>query len=290
MSVPILLAILGMCAQGASDFFYKRAQNRGIVLETYLQVEWIPFALVALLFGYLNGDLEPNRASLIYGPIFGVFSFIAIFLFVSSLREGEASINTLIFRLNFVLVAFFAILFLGERWTISLTAGLVFAGLAIASTAVMGRSRSPAGGGGGRRGLSSRSLALVLSGMFFFSVVNVIFKVSVVNGGNVPFLIVFGACSWSVAAFILMVARGRYGFPPGNWIYFPITGSLKSVSFFCLLTSFRLGGNASAVVPIVQMSFVLTAILAAVFLGETFNRWKWAGLGFAALAILALSS
>lgn len=288
MSVPILLALLGMCAQGASDFFYKKAQNRGIVLETYLQVEWIPFALVALLFGYLNSDLEPNRASLIYGPIFGVFSFIAIFLFVSSLREGEAGVNTLIFRLNFVLVAFFAILFLGERWTLSLTAGLAFAALAIASTSVVGRSRSPAGGGG--RALSSRSLALVLSAMFFFSVVNIIFKVSVMNGGNVPFLIVFGACSWSVAAFILMVTRGRYGFPPGNWIYFPITGSLKSVAFFCLLTSFRLGGNASAVVPIVQMSFVLTAILAALFLGEAFHRWKWIGLGFAALAILSLSS
>lgn len=289
MSLPIVLAILGMFSQGASDFFYKKAQDSGIVLESYLLAEAVPFALVALFFGYVTGDLAPNWTAVIYGPVFGVSSFIAIFLFVTSLRDGEASVNTLIFRLNFVLVAFFAILFLGERWTVSLTTGLVFAALAIGSMTVLGRNWFSAGGAGTGKPASPRSLALVLLAMFFFAIVNIIFKVSVARGGNIPFLIVFGACGWSVAAAALMVARRRFSFPPSNWIYFPVTGSLKSAAFFFLLTSFRAGGNASTVIPIVQMSFVVTAILAAVFLREVFSRWKWVGLGFMILAIAALS-
>ena len=282
MPLPILLALVSMLAQGVSDFLYKKAQDSGIALESYLLVEAVPFAATALLFGYLLGDASPNRAALVYGPIFGVFSFCGIFLFVTSLREGEAGVNTLIFRLNFVLAALVAILFLGERWTASLGAGLLLAVLAIASVTILG----------GRRGKGvrlSRPAALAALAMLFFAVLNIIFKVAVSAGGNIAFLIFFGACAWMVCAFSLMAARRRFLFPANNWRYLPMTGCLKSVAFFLMLYAFRAGGAASVVVPIVQLSFLVTVALAVLFLGERIDRTKGFGLAFALAALFMLS-
>ncbi len=282
MPLPILLALVSMLAQGASDFLYKKAQDSGIALESYLLVEAVPFAATALLFGYILGDASPNRAALIYGPIFGVFSFCGIFLFVTSLREGEAGVNTLIFRLNFVLAALIAILFLGERWTASLGAGLLLAVLAIASVTILGGRR-------GKRVRLSRPAALAALAMLFFAVLNIIFKVAVSAGGNVAFLIFFGACAWMVCAFSVMVARRRFHFPANNWRYLPMTGCLKSVAFFLMLYAFRAGGAASVVVPIVQLSFLVTVALAVLFLGERIDRTKGFGLAFALAALFMLS-
>jgi len=48
-------------------------------------------------------------------------------------------------------------------------------------------------------------------------------------------------------------------------------------------------GQASIIIPISQMSFVVTAILAYLFLGENFSIRKIFGLGSACLSILLLS-
>ena len=54
-----------MLAQGTSDFVYKRAQDRGIVLETYLMVESVPFAAAALLMGTLLDGFFLNWTTVI---------------------------------------------------------------------------------------------------------------------------------------------------------------------------------------------------------------------------------
>jgi uncharacterized membrane protein len=48
-------------------------------------------------------------------------------------------------------------------------------------------------------------------------------------------------------------------------------------------------GDASVAYPVVQLSFVLTAVLAVAFLGETIDRTKVGGLALAVLAVGALA-
>ena len=68
-----------------------------------------------------------------------------------------------------------------------------------------------------------------------------------------------------------------------------VTGSLKALAFFSMFSAFRFGGAASVVVPIVQLSFLVTILLAAVFLGERLDPPKLIGLGLALAAIFLLS-
>ncbi len=283
MSLTVLLALFSMLAQGASDFFYKKAQERGIVLESYLVIEVIPFVSVAIVFGYLTGDLTPDREALAYGPLLGLLSFTAIFAFVTSLREGEAGVNTLIFRFNFILVAVIAFLWLGEDWSLTLGAGLLLAILAIASAALLGNTRARSA----RRSL--RPIALAFIAMIFFAFLNVTFKVAVREETSISFLILVTTASWTVCASVVMVARKKWQFPRNNWIFMSATGSLKALAFFSMLSAFRIGGAASVVVPIVQLSFLVTIVLAAVFLRERLGPPKLIGLGFAITAIFMIS-
>ena len=272
-----------MLAQGTSDFVYKRAQDRGIVLETYLMVESVPFAAAALLMGTLLDGFFLNWTTVIIGLIAGVFSFWAIFCFVTSLKTGEVGVSTLIFRLNFVFVAIFATLWLGERWSVSMGEGLGFAILAIGSVTLMERRRGERIAGG------RRPIALALLGMVLFGVLNVVLKIGIRDGANVGWFIAFAGLSWASCAAALAAARKRFLMPRNNWIFLPITGFLKAIAFCALLYAFRRGGDASVVVPIAQLSFLVTIGWAAVILREPLTRPKLVGLGFSVAAIVAFS-
>lgn len=285
MPLTVLLALFSMLAQGTSDFIYKKAQERGIVLDSYLFLEAFPFAGVSFLCGYLTGDLAVTPVAMIYGPFLGATSFAAIFAFVTSLREGEVGVNTLIFRLNFILVAVMAVIWLGEAWTLSLSAGLLFAILAIGSVTLAGRRREEQ-----RDELSSfRPIALALLAMVLFALLNVGFKMAIRAGSNAAYLIFFTSMTWATCSFVLMALRGRWRNLRNNWLFMPVTGSLKALAFFLMLTAFRLGGAASVVVPIVQLSFLVTIFLAALFLKERLDLAKLIGLGLAVGAIFMFS-
>ncbi len=283
MSLTILLALFSMLAQGTADFFYKKAQDRGIVLESYLLLESIPFTAVAVIFGYLTGEVTPNRAAMTYGPVLGLLAFAAFFAFITSLRKGEAGINTLIFRLNFILVAVIAVTWLGEEWSFSLSVGLSLAILAIASVTLLGSSRS----GGAPRSL--RPIALAFIAMIFFAILNSGFKIAVRAGSGAAILMLFTSLAWTICAFVVTVVRKKWQFPRNNWIFMSVTGSLKALAFFSMFSAFRFGGAASVVVPIVQLSFLVTILLAAAFLRERLDPPKLIGLGLALAAIFLLS-
>jgi transporter family protein len=273
-----------MLAQGTSDFVYKRAQDRGIVLESYLAVECGPFGATALLFGFLLGDLYINGPTVVFGLLAGVISFWSIFFFVTSLREGEVGVLTLIFRLNFVVVAIMAIFWLGESWTTSLGIGLLCAVLAIASVTLLERTS--------RKGKTNpgRSIGLALLAMVLFAILNLLFKIGIQEGANVAWMVVFASLSWFPSAVLVVVLRRRFSMPKSNWIFLPITGFLKSSAFFALLYAFQRGGSASVVVPITQLSFLVTIVWAAVVLREPLTRPKLIGLAFAVAAIVAFSA
>ena len=69
------------------------------------------------------------------------------------------------------------------------------------------------------------------------------------------------------------------------WSHAPVAAVLLVVAFTFLAKGLE-GGEASVVVPVAQMGFVVTALLGFFFLREPFTARKCAGLA-AALAALA---
>ena len=126
--------------------------------------------------------------------------------------------------------------------------------------------------------------------MVLFAILNLLFKIAIQEGANVGWMVVLAAFSWFLSAALLVVLRRRFSMPKNNWIFLPITGFLKSSAFFALLYAFQRGGSASVVVPIAQLSFLVTIVWAAVVLREPLTRPKLIGLGFAVAAIVAFSA
>ena len=282
MPLPIVFALFSMVTLGSADFLDKKAQERGISLETYLMAEPITYMACSFLTGYFLSEFTLNRPAFLYGILSGVFAFLAYMCFVTSLKEGQVGVNTLIVRLNFVPVAILAIYWLGEEWSLTLIAGLILAALAIMSVTVLGQAKA-------KEALRSpRTLALTFLAMIFFAFVNLIFKIGVREGGNFAFLFISGA-TYCALSFSLACFRGRLLFPPGNWIFAPITGTLKTLAFISIVFAFRIGGAASVVVPIGQLSFLTTFILAAIFLRERIEYTQWLGIALATAAIFMLS-
>ena len=141
---PILFALASMAVQSIADCVYKRAQVKGTVPETFLVYQSYSFGVTAFALVLALGVFRADWTAWKYGPACGLFAFAACYFFLRSLKGGQVSVNTMVFRLSFILTAGLAVVFLAEPVTERKLAGLAAAVLAVASLTV-----TPGRGGGG---------------------------------------------------------------------------------------------------------------------------------------------
>jgi multidrug transporter EmrE-like cation transporter len=120
-----------MLVQSLADCVYKRSRQKGAYPETFLVFQSYSFGATALALVLALDVFRGDWTAWKYGPLCGLVGFVAYFCFLSSLKDGQVSVNTMIFRLSFVLTAALAIVFLGEPVTTIKLAGLCAAALAV---------------------------------------------------------------------------------------------------------------------------------------------------------------
>jgi transporter family protein len=277
-------ALAAMVLLGLVDLVYRRGAAAGVPAHRFLMVQAFCFTPAVVLLGLATGTLEPGRPML-WGMGAGLFAFIALYHFARSLKEGPVSIVAPIFRLSFTVTVLLAVLLLGEPLT-----GVKLAGLGLALAAVWLLLGSEAGAlpaaGAVRVALAQAVIAMAAMG-----VANFIYKVGALTGGSPASFITGQAMSFLPLAtvFAWRVDRGLRT-TRAAWVHAGTAAALFLVALVLLFES--LGrGEASVLVPITQMGFVVTAAFGIGFLGEPLTLRKAAGLAFAlaALACLALS-
>ena len=72
----------------------------------------------------------------------------------------------------------------------------------------------------------------------------------------------------------------------------PVGILLMTAQFLGMLTLFKWGWDASVVVPVFGLNYVLTAMLGQSLLGESVTGWRWLGIALviAGVALIARSS
>ena len=124
---------------------------------------------------------------------------------------------------------------------------------------------------------------------FSFGLVLLLYKVAVGLGAPPALLILGQFSSLTIIAFCWATWReGGVRFTRAIWTHAPVCGVLNS-SGRVLLAWALTSGEASAAVPVSQMSFVFTFLLAAPLFGEPVTPRKLGGLLAAVLAVLAFS-
>ncbi len=286
MNPSILFALVSMVLVGVADFVYKRAALAGAAPSSFMLVQSWFFGATAFVFGIVTGTLRFHLA-LLLGPLAALVIFTGARLFFQSLGDGEATVNTPIFRLSFVITVALAILFLGEQFTLRKLAGFVLAAAAVLlltafplASVLCGRLRPQA----------RRPVLLALAAMACMGLLNFIYKLAVLLGATPPAFIFSQFCGFTLIALFhaLWWERGLR-LDRAVWAHAPAAGVLLSAGFIFLLLALQ-RGEASVAVPISQMSFVVTTLLAAIAYGEAFTAKKSAGLAAAALTILIFSA
>jgi len=275
----LLLSLVSMALVGTADLLVRRATLRGITPASFMVLQSWFFGPTALAWAVASGSLRWSRGILL-GPVAGVLAFVASYAFLRSLQApgGQVSVSAPIYRLNLVVTAILAIAFLGERLTGAKLVALV---LAVAAVLLLAEAspRRPAARPGG---LAWACLAMVAFGLVLF-----LYKLGVMFGAPAPLLIFGQFCSLTTIAVCYATWReGGLRFTRNIWAHAPLCGVLNS-SGRVLLAWALTQGEASTAVPVSQMSFVFTFLLAAPLFGEPVTRRKLGGLAAAVLAVLA---
>lgn len=277
MTLSILLAVGALLVGAVADLLYRVAQRRSVDTGIFLFWQSVVFSVPLWGFALVTGKVQEITGSTwMYGLPGGLISYFALYLFVLSLRTGDASVNAPVFRLNFVVTAGGAIFLLGEAATAPKIAGIALAALSVAALLNVQALRTSAG--------SRRSVLTVLAAALLFGVVGILIKLALNEGSQpIPLLLVQTvAFTGSAASYLLVNRRWR---PNGaTRLFVPAVALLQLVWSVLLFESLALG-DASVSYPIVQLSFVLTAVLAVVFLREGASRAKVGGLALAVLAV-----
>jgi drug/metabolite transporter (DMT)-like permease len=269
-----------MC-YGLADWVYKRAAGRGVQAHQFLMLQAFFFAPGILIYGAVTASLS-GGVPFVWGMAAGALLFIALYNFARSLSSGAVTIVVPVFRLSFAVTAALAVWLLHEPLT-----GWKIAGLAASLAAVWLLL-------GGRAQTTSRatpaSVMRVVLAMLTMSVVSLIYKVGVASGGT-PATVMMGQASVFVSlATAFAVWRDRGFRPPaGGWRYGATAAVLLLVAQVMLLEGLT-RGEASVLVPVAQLSFVVTSVLGYVWLRERLTARKALGLAFAIAALVLLAA
>jgi drug/metabolite transporter (DMT)-like permease len=280
MSEPLLYALVAMVCYGFSDFIYKQAAAAGIRADHFLMAQGWLFCPLVIVYALATRTLVLDLAAL-WGSLAGAFVFLGFYYFIRSLAAGSVSINAAIFRLNFIVTVLLVVLLLGEPLTAGKIAGLTLA--LLATWLLLGA------GAAGNRDATRRSLVLVAVATLAFGTSNFFHTLGLRHGALPETLAVAQAVLFTpLATVVVLVADRKLRPPPATFKYSAPAAVVLLGATICLLRSVA-RGQASVLVPIAQMGFVVAALLGIFILREAVTVRKMTGLvfGLAALAALA---
>jgi uncharacterized membrane protein len=283
MASGVPYALLTLFCFGLNDLLFKRAAQHGAASHQIMMVLTLTMLPFFMAYGLLTQSVVPAPAAL-WGSLGGLFAFFGFYNFSRSLRSGAVSVLSPIFRLQFVVTAVLALAFLGEYLSIVKVGGLL---LAIAAVWLLLGNTVGAKVEVPRDAMARVLMATIAVGIAFF-----LFKLALRQGATPATVLlcqIFALASASTLlsvyfdrAFTASPAALRYGIP---------FGVSQAVGFGALIEGLAIG-EASVLVPIAQLSFILTAVIGLTFMKEAVTARKMVGLAAAvgAVALLALAA
>lgn len=283
--MAIVFAFCCIFCSAANDFVFKlfarKPRSRGL----FVFVIGIAWALTSLLLPDLRG--VNWQTTLLWGVISGFFSVAGNLLLIEAMGKQSAGLCSTIYRLNLALVVPGAWLLFKENNT--LLQGL---GIALAFAAVL--FFLPGSNSGEKRQDAKLGIVLVIIAAILRAGMGLSYKYAFNLGASANGVNLVNALCWIIGGLIYFYLRerqnGSSGVPDKKIAgYGVLSGLFVFGIVFFMAHSVRLG-NASIVLPIMQMSFILTFILSALILKEKLTVCKFMALlcGVAALLLLSI--
>ena len=286
MSNAILFALLSLFSAGLLDVVYKRYSRKDRSRGTYIfgiGVVWFVLQTVTLI---VSGEsLVVDFPSVHYGLFAGLCLTLSNLLLLESLTHINISLGSTVYRLNTIGVVVMAFLFLGEDIGSVKLLGVGFGIVAV------GLLYKPA-----PDSMTTKNNNHFLL-FFFLAIAASLFRAGygVITRGGIlshadpqTMLLICSLCWVFGGALYARMREGRFRLTRKKAGYALVSGGLVFlvVAFLMLAVKY---GEASIVIPVANMSFVMAMIISVVLQYETFSFRKGAAMVVACFAITALT-
>jgi len=249
----------------------------------FLMVQGWCFLPLVILYALATHSLVLDQTGL-WGSLAGAFVFIGFYYFIRSLTIGSVSTNASIFRLNSIVTVLLVVALLGESLTLRKTAGLVLALLAtwlrVGAEATADRRPDDA---------RNRSFAQVAVATLAFGAANFFHTIGLRHGAVPETLAVAQGVMFAPLATVVVYFTDRKLRPPLRTLKYSGTAAIILVGATIFLLRGVAIGQATVLVPITQMGFVIAALLGIFILREHLTVRKATGLVMALAALTALA-
>ena len=283
MNYSVGFALLCLVLTGCNDVLFKRYSIRGhsrgmLILGVGLIWTFAQWSLAQIQ----ETPIEFNNTTLIFGLMAGAFVTLSNLLLLESLRHIEVSLGATIYRLNTIGVILLSFVFLNEPF-----GWFKGFGILIGLIAVLFLYQGEISSSNQKQLLLFVGLAVVAS--FFRAAFGVSTKAGFLEGADRNSMLLIISSSWIVGGAVYALWRERR---------FRITW--EKTRFICLSSFLVVGvtnflmlalqfGDASIVIPIANMSFVIALLLSVTLKMETFTTAKMWAMAFAIVSILCLA-
>ena len=226
--------------------------------------------------------LQFNNATWGYGISAGISVAIANILLLESLRHMEVSLGSTIYRLNTIAVVLLSILLLGESITLIKLAGI---GCGIVAVLFLYQQQHS----DGLHATLKTGLIIVVVGALLRAVYGILTKAGLLNGANTDSLMLISAICWIVSGLIYAIGiEKQYSLTRGKLVYSVVSGLLVYGIVRTLVMALTFG-EASIVITIANMSFLMALLVAVILKMEALSWRKVIAMFFAVSAIVLLS-
>ncbi|NLF23784.1 MAG: DMT family transporter [Lentisphaerae bacterium] len=277
----ILYALFSLVSAGLNDFVFKQYIHKGQHplgwFVAAVGVVWTTVFGAAMYM--LDGGPTWHAWWVSLGA--GLASVLANLLFIGSFRDVPAGTGATIYRMNLVIVAVLGVAVLGEAATL-----WKLAGVALGLTSVLLLRN-----GTGRREphLPRLAVGALAAACLLRAVMGLLYRVSSRAGIPQFELLAIGGVCWLIGGTVFALWRREPILPARRMTGFAVaSGALVCgiVYFMLLATSLA---EASVVVPVTQLSFIVTTLLGVCFHGEKLNPRKRLALAAAVGCILIIT-
>jgi len=286
MSSAIVYALLSLFFAGLLDVVYKRYSRKTRSRGTYvfgIGVVWCLLQTGTLLF--TETALTVDATSIRYGLFAGLCLTLSNLLLLESLTHINVSLGSTVYRLNTLGVVVMAALFLGEP-----LGALKLTGVGLGIVAV-GLLYQPDNGLGAeaQRGHFLPFFLMAVAASLFRAGYGVITRGGILDQADPQTMLLLCALCWVVGgALYARLREGRFRLTGKKISYALVSGVLVFLVVYFLMLAVQYG-EASIVIPVANMSFVMAMLISVARRYEAFSLRKGAAMLVACLAIAALA-
>ena len=283
LSPAIIFALLSLIIGGLNEVVFKRysarERSRGMMISG-VGVVW---TFLLFIDTSIRGDaIVFTQATWWFGLVAGIIVAIANILLLESLRHMEVSLGSTIYRLNTIAVVFLSVIFLGESMSLIKLAGVSCGVIAVL---LLYRQQHSSG----THSTLKTGLIIVISGALLRAVYGVVTKAGLSQGADADALMLISAICWIVSGLLYAVLiEHRYSITRAKLAYSLVSGIFVYGIVRTLVAALSLG-EASVVITIANMSFLMSLLVALVLKMEVLSPKKIIAMLFAISAITLLS-